>query len=402
LKVLVSAYACEPDKGSEPGVGWQWVIAIAANHDVWVCTKGNNKDNIERELRNKPIPNLHFIYVDLPQWLSFWKKGQRGVHLYYYLWQFAAFFHSIKIHRKIGFDIGHHITFVNAWLWTFLALMPIPFIWGPIGTNRKLPPQLLPNIYERAKNLLRYSFQILIRSIDPLYWISVIRADVILVINKDTQNIFPLRYIAKHKIDIEPAIGTDPIHHKSNRDNIFNVLFVGRFILIKGVHLAMEAFAIFSKEKENVRFTLIGEGLLEKRLLHIVKEARIEDKVSIVRWMPREFAIAAMSKSDAFLFPTMEGAGMVVLEAMAAGLPVICLDFGGPSTMVDDKSGIRVAIKSYTETIAALSRALEFLYNNPRIKDSMGSCAAERVANLYTWSKKSEIVDKYYKHIIST
>ncbi len=99
LKVLVSAYACEPDKGSEPGVGWNWVKQIAKTHETWVLTRANNRESIERELQENPMPGAHFVYLDLPHWMRFWKRGQRGVHLYYYLWQIAAFIPARHLYR---------------------------------------------------------------------------------------------------------------------------------------------------------------------------------------------------------------------------------------------------------------------------------------------------------------
>jgi len=89
-RVLVGAYACEPNRGSEPCVGWQMTQAISAHHEAWVITRHSNKRAIERSLSLSPNPNLHFIYVDLPRWARFWKKGDRGVRLYYYLWQLRA------------------------------------------------------------------------------------------------------------------------------------------------------------------------------------------------------------------------------------------------------------------------------------------------------------------------
>ena len=90
MKVLMSAYACEPGKGSEPAVGWNWALQAARRHEVWVLTRGNNREAIEAELAESPVGNLHFVYHDLPRWASFWKRGGRGLHLYYLLWQLTA------------------------------------------------------------------------------------------------------------------------------------------------------------------------------------------------------------------------------------------------------------------------------------------------------------------------
>ena len=93
LKLLISAYACEPGKGSEPGVGWRWALETAAlGHDVWVLTRSNNEPAIAHQLAVLGHPsNLHFLYYDLPPSLRWWKRGGLTVHLYYLLWQWGAY-----------------------------------------------------------------------------------------------------------------------------------------------------------------------------------------------------------------------------------------------------------------------------------------------------------------------
>ena len=82
---LLSAYACEPEKGSEPGVGWNWALELAKKHKVVVITRENNKQAIQQYLSRHSCANLSFAFCDLPSKLSFFKKGQKGLHLYYFL-----------------------------------------------------------------------------------------------------------------------------------------------------------------------------------------------------------------------------------------------------------------------------------------------------------------------------
>lgn len=127
MKILFSAYACEPGEGSEPGIGWNWVKQIASFADeVWVITRANNRAGIEETLAKEPLPNVRWAYFDLPSWARFW-KGQRGVHLYYYLWQIGAYRIGKRLHKEVGFDLVHHVAFVTYWLPGFLALLPVPF-----------------------------------------------------------------------------------------------------------------------------------------------------------------------------------------------------------------------------------------------------------------------------------
>src|SRR5438552_10908265 len=139
LKILVSSYACEPGKGSEPGTGWNWVRQISRFGEVWVITKANNRQSIERVLTNEPLANVHFLYFDVPCWARFWKKGGRGIRLYYYLWQLGAYFAARRLHRQVGFVLVHHVTFAKYCVPSFLALLPAPIIWGPVGGGESAP-----------------------------------------------------------------------------------------------------------------------------------------------------------------------------------------------------------------------------------------------------------------------
>src|SRR5690348_9180720 len=115
MKVLVSAYACEPGGGSEPGIGWNWARQSSRFDETWVITRSNNRARIEQHLVAESLSRLNFVYYDTPRFTRFWKKGQRGIHAYYYLWQAGAYFVARKLHRQIGFDRAHHVTLGAYW-----------------------------------------------------------------------------------------------------------------------------------------------------------------------------------------------------------------------------------------------------------------------------------------------
>lgn len=398
-KVLVSAYACEPDEGSEPGVGWHWVEEISREHDTWVITKKNNRESIERQLAALPNANLHFEYVEVPKWASFWKKKQRGVRIYYYLWQFVALLKAKQLNQSVVFDLGHHVTFVNDWLWTFFALMPLPYIWGPVGSNSKLPDQLLLDSKSRKKDLLMVTFKMVMRCIDPLYWVSMFRASKILAINEQTASVFPLGVFAKNKIEVHPAIAVEQFNDLETvkkTGNKFRVLFVGRFIPIKGAHLAIDAFALFAKRQPDCNFTLVGKGTELIWLQQQVKRLGLQDKVEFIDWLPRDQVITLMAQADVFLFPSMEGAGMVVLEAMALGVPVVCLDFGGPAAVIDKSCGFKVEIGSQQATVEALAKALIQLKTDEQLKLQLAEGAIKKVQLEMLWSSKSRFCRQVY------
>lgn len=395
-KILVSAYACEPDKGSEPGVGWNWVKMIARENEAWVITRANNRQSIEAHLKAHPNPRLHFEYVDLPVWLSFWKKGSRGIRTYYYLWQFAALKRAFCLFRTVRFDLGHHITFVNDWIWTFLALTPLPFVWGPIGSHPQIPAQLLPNKKNRIQDNFRYTFQAIMRLADPLFWLSTIRSKRILCINDQVAAHAPISWLADNKIIIEPAIAVEKMHTEKGykKGKEFSALFVGRFVSMKGPLMALESFAAFAKEVNSARMTMIGSGHEYSALLDTIDSLGLKEQVTVVEWMPREKVLKLFSEYDVFLFPSMEGGGMVVLEAIASGIPVVCLDYGGPGSMVDDSTGIKIRVGSRSSIISGLTEALKLLHR--RKEEEYPTVLNDKALTRYSWEYKLKVIKMAY------
>src|SRR5438045_8454302 len=100
MLLLISAYACEPHKGSEPSVGWNFVCHMSQHHELWVLTRENNRRSIEAELQRTPLPNVHWGYFDLPHWLQRLKTLPGGIYLYYLLWQLRGVATSSQLHER--------------------------------------------------------------------------------------------------------------------------------------------------------------------------------------------------------------------------------------------------------------------------------------------------------------
>jgi len=403
-KVLISAYACEPHKGSEPGVGWNWAKQIATFAKVWVVTRTNNREIIEEELYKKPVSNLHFIYVDLPKWMRFWKKGQRGVHLYYYLWQFAAYRVVKRLNDKEQFDVVHHLTFGNLWVPTFMPFLPIPFIWGPIGGGELVPKPFRQDypIKAKAQEFIR---DIILSSlkINPLFWYICKKASLIIVRTNETLKRIPQPDKNKTIKMIETGIETInfSITRNNAERNVIQVISVGRLIHWKGFDLTLKAFAKIINKNENLRLIIIGDGKDKERLLRICKKEKISDMVCFTGHINHEKVLQLMSDSSIFLFPSLkEGGAWVFFEAMLLKLPIICLEIAGATEIVDAKCGIKVKPNNPEQTINDLSKALLKLANDSDLRRKMGQAGRKRVEKHYTWDKKGEFIKEAYKRVL--
>ena len=196
MKVLVSAFACEPGRGSERGAGWNWSFAAARKHDVWVMTRARSRELIEQALLDRGCPAPRFVHIEAPA-LRRWAHTEGGVrhYAYYLLWQFAAGREAKRLHRLHSFDVVHQLTYANLWLPTFAWRVDAPFLLGPVGGGPRVPLKLYRTLGLRGtvRELIRIAAQ-LACWLNPLVRYGWKRAALILVQNEETLRVLPRRY----------------------------------------------------------------------------------------------------------------------------------------------------------------------------------------------------------------
>ena len=405
LKVLISAYACEPNKGSEPGVGWNWAKQIAKFAEVWVITRTNNRNVIEEELKKSPISNLHFLYYDVPKWLSFWKKKKRGLYLYYLLWQIGAYRLAKTISKHEKFDVVHHLTFGNIWLPTFMPLLNVPFIWGPIGGGEQVPKIFRKDYLLRAK-IQEFIRDIILASlkVNPFFIYACKKSSLIITRTKETLKIIPQQHKNKIVKMIETGVDINNLMLNSDfsKSENIQIITVGRLIYCKGFDLAIKAFAKAFRDLNNVKLIIVGDGSEKKRLQKICVEENIADKAIFKGHLTHDNVLKYMAESKIFLFPSLkEGGAWVFFEAMSLGLPIICLDIAGPHDIVTDQCGIKIKPLNPEQTINDLADAILRLAKDPDLRKRMGEAGRKRIEEYYSWDNKGDFIQKVYQSVIN-
>jgi glycosyltransferase involved in cell wall biosynthesis len=403
-KILLSAYACEPNKGSEPGVGWHWALEIERlGYKVWVLTRKNNQEKIEDYWQKNTKPeNLNFFYYDVPKWLSWWKKGGRGVYIYYLLWQFGAYFTARCFHKKVMFDKVQHITFVTVRQPSFMGLLGIPFIFGPVGGGERAPYKLRKgfSLKGKVKDFFRDMANFFIK-LDPLMYLTFVTADEIYTTSEQTKELLPTLF--KYKTKVQLAIGFDAYPVQSmiadKSEGLFKLLYVGRYEYWKGMGLGIQAFDQVLKSSPNSVLTMVGKGPDKELWQNLAKNLGIADKIIWIEWLPQNDLIELYQSHDLFLFPSLhDSGGMVVLEAMSHGLPVVCLNLGGPAVLVDDSCGLKVQVdqQSEVQVINKLCKAILHLIDNKKLSRELSAGAIIK-AKESSWSKvvKSVFLNKH-------
>jgi glycosyltransferase involved in cell wall biosynthesis len=129
---------------------------------------------------------------------------------------------------------------------------------------------------------------------------------------------------------------------------------------IKGFDLAIKAFKIFSEEVSKTQLVIIGQGPQFSYLKNLIKKLNLQNKVEIKKWLPREEFLLQLTRCDVFLFPSLrDGGGQVVVEALAAQKPVICLDLAGPAFHIQEKWGIKISPSSPQKVVEEMAKALK-------------------------------------------
>jgi glycosyltransferase involved in cell wall biosynthesis len=394
MRILVSAYACTPGRGSEQGVGWHRVRQLARFHEVWALTRVKNREPILAAMAREPMPNVHWIYHDLPRWARFWKKKRRGVHLYYYLWQLTAYFRARALHRAVGFDQVHHVTFVNYWMPSFLVLLPLPFVWGPVGGGEAPPAGFWRTLSTRGKiyEVLRAIAQ-RIGETDPFLRLTARRADIALATTGDTakrlkalgcRNVIVYSEAGLPQQDLD-LLGAMSIR----RSGSFRIVSLGDLLHLKGFELGLRAFARFQSRFPQSEYWIMGDGPERKRLESVAGELGVSQRVVFWGRIPRSEVLERLEQCDVLVHPSLhDSGGWVCLEAMAAGRAVLCLDIGGPGLQVTSQTGIKIPATTPEQAILEMANAMEQLANDPELRIRLGDAGRKRVRELFAWDQK--------------
>ena len=410
-RVLVSAFACDPKGKSGLGtgediLGWNLILQLSRYHELWVLASSKNRPHIESFLKTLRRRQIHFVFIELPRALQKLAEASKGgIQVYAYLWQVKAYFIARRLHRLFRFDVFHQTTFANDWMASYIgAFLPVDYIRGPGGGTHPVPRAFLKE--HSAVKLIWEYLRIYGRRIfrwDPVFILGQRRARALLVCNPEAREAIPPAW--RGKVHLFPVNGMTPEDLKridriksSARSKRFRVLSVGRFIPLKGFSLAIRAFAIFAKRRPAAELRIFGEGPDQEDLKVLARTMDMERKIRFFPWVEREKILAEMKSCDCFLFPSLyDGGGAVVVEAMAAGVPVIALRSGGPAFHIKDRWGILAEPKNPEYAIREMALALERLYLAPRQRRALGRAARRRVESYYAWDKLGIRLKEIYK-----
>ncbi len=304
-----------------------------------------------------------------------------------------------------GIQIVHEVNPVSPKQMSLMHGLGVPVVIGPLAGGMTYPPafRFLEPRGARAVEGFGRAISPLLNRLMP----GKRRAAALIVANESSQAALPAGASGKTyqipDVGVDLDVFKDNVQPTSDRDNKIRFAYLGRLADWKGVQFLLPAFKTVADQNSSAELHILGDGEDRASLEALTKQLNLTDRVTFAGWLSAEAAAARLRQADVLVLPSLhEVGGIVILEAMAIGLPIITTHWGGPAIHVTDQTGIRVKPDSKESFISGLSAAMLRLAADPALRHQMGQAGRQRVlTNLYDWNQKTDRFLEIYAELIA-
>jgi glycosyltransferase involved in cell wall biosynthesis len=412
MKILLSAFACNPDLGSESKVGWDSALAIggiAGIEECHVMTHCSGKEAIMRAQRAGDGLNLKIHFFGSPfKYHPNRLLARLQSWLVYRDWQATALQRASDLHRQYGFTIAHHVTYASWRIPPQLWKLPIPFVFGPVGGGATTPKAFRPvlgpsgQFFEVLRDLTsavssnfgnlsaccRHSAAVLAADSPTLGFLENHSA-------KNAKLLCQVFFSQKQSAEFRPRQQFD-----LRLDTPLKIFAGGNLEARKGTRMALEALAKI-KEELPFRYTYGVGGPELQAMTQLAQRLGISDRVEFHDGFKGPEYVRRLQESDVFLLPSVrETAGITMMEAIMAGCYPLVLSGTGAGEIVESV-GVR-AIMAHTpeEAVQQIADQLKWCYYHRSEMRSRAKAAGEAVHQLYSEESYQRAISKIYAEAI--
>jgi glycosyltransferase involved in cell wall biosynthesis len=415
-KVLLIAESANPEWISVPLEGWSLSHAIAKLTDAYVVTHVRNRDAFKRA---GLIEGYDFTAIDNEQIASrLWKLSQffsggkeKGLTVVMAFSSLAYYSFEAELWRRLcdricahEFDLVHRITPLSPTSQSLiakrLAKHNIPFVIGPLNGGLPWPKSFMDRQLAEREWLSRLRWM---HKLIPYYKSTRRHSAALIAGSKHTYNELPhwtrekSIYIPENGVDLERF--RNPRTHSAKLP--LKCAFIGRLVPYKGADILLEAAIEFLKAKK-LELHIIGDGPQRTFLETMVDQFDVRCSVHFHGQVPHVEVQDTLRISDFMALPSIrEFGGAVVVESMALGVAPIVADYGGPSELVDDNTGIRVSFHDKQSLIQGMKSAIGRVICSPKVLDQLGAAGRLKVAKTLTWEAKARQIIAIYDAVLS-
>jgi glycosyltransferase involved in cell wall biosynthesis len=273
-----------------------------------------------------------------------------------------------------------------------------PVIIGPLNGGMEYPPAFKKGALPRLGMMLGRNVAVVFNLVIP----GKRRAELILVANQRTREALPSGVTGRVVELVENGVDLSIWRRKPAglEKGQFQLVFVGRLIDWKALDIVLEAVKRASQQTP-VSLEVIGDGPMRQEWQHLARQMALEPIVKFLGFMPQAQCARHLQEADTLVLPSLfECGGAVVLEAMAAGLPVIATAWGGPLDYLDEHCGILIEPFSREALVSGFTDAIVKLATSPGLRESMGQASYARARNQFDWERKIDQIEQMYESVV--
>ena len=412
-RILISAYAISPVRGSEYGAAWNTVMHLSSQHELWVLY-GMSDDHMGDTqtmldyIKNNRIKNVHFVEVranKLAMAINMLNKIGLGWFFYfaYYLWQKAALAAAFEICKTVDIDVVHQLGPIGFREPGFLWQLNKPMVWGPIGGMNIIDKRFLAvkPLFTRLKfgvkniiNHLQLNYSNRIKS-------AFEQVDVLMAATTTGQQTIWEKFGIESCYLSEQGIIGNIEFDESKFDTIGKqVQMVWSGSLIERKNLALCLDALSGIVQKNWVLHVMGSGPLAKKLQQKAKELNLASNIKWHGHLSRTEALRIMSSAHLHIITSMaEDNPAVIFEALTYSVPTLTIDHCGMGDVICSKCGIKIKPVDYNSMVTNIRKELTTVLNNPSILINLAQtttlCAEE-----HSWEKRLHKLNNMYSKAI--
>lgn len=405
MKVLVSCYACSPYKGSEPGMGWNFVHCLAPMHELHIITESKYKANLDRYFSEHPDEAhlYHFYFLPRQRHDVLRKIWPPSYYWFYRLWQRNVLKFAKELDAQENFDVVHALNMAGYREPGFLYKLNKPLVWGPIGGFCIAPWQLLPGlglygvVYYGMRNIINICHAHFKRAPREM----AKRAFAIVAATQDNQQAIARYY--HRSSDLIPEVGllsNITSHITERKGEPLKISWSSGHMPRKALHLLLKALPLLTTSQQ-VELHVIGSGQYTKRWQKLAKRLGVNNMITWYGSVPHDDAIRMMAQTHVFVITSLvDLTSTVLLEALSLGLPVITLDLCGFSNAVTNDCGVKIDVLTEQQVVRDIAIAIDYIADNEPIRMRMAQAALNRAQD-FTWEGKAIQISQIYTNAIN-
>lgn len=400
-KILIEAYTCAPNRGSEPGLGWNIVSRLGAEYEVYAIVEEEKwRKEIEAYCAAHPgeTAHLHFRFIAKERHRLLRKIWPPSYYWYYRKRQKKALAEARRWDAEEHFDVVHHVTMAGYRAPGYLWKLGKPFIWGPIGGLNNTPWHLLPQL--GAKGALFFAARNLINAFEKRLSLHVRRAakaaDVILSSTEEGSQ--DIRTLWKRDAVYFCELGTNdtaatPAPPPHTPEEPLRVAWVGLLTARKALPFLLRALPACPHP---VELHVMGDGELRNKWEDMAKALPARHRVIFHGNIPHLQVQKCLEQCHAACITSVrDDTSSVTLEYLQHALPVIALKHCGFGAVIDETCGIRISLRSAAQITRDITEALTALAEDEPLRLRLSRGATAR-AEVYSWKKKMQALFNIY------